>query len=159
MFGLGWVVDGQCSFQAAFESSTWYIPDAYTCVLSHVRLFCDPKDCSPPASSAHGIFQVRILEWVVISYTPGNLPDPGIEPTSPALARGFFIIASPGKPMFLILAPKFALHMWPFPFYHFSSPTKQLYRIYLDSGCYWPDLLWTGQACVYKMTETNQHFY
>ena len=39
------------------------------CVLSCVQLFCDPKDCSPPGSSAHGIFQVRILEKVSISYS------------------------------------------------------------------------------------------
>ena len=25
---------------------------------------CDPKDCSPPGSSVHGILQTRILEWV-----------------------------------------------------------------------------------------------
>ena len=31
--------------------------------------FCDPLDCSPPGSSALGIFQARILEWVVISYS------------------------------------------------------------------------------------------
>ena len=24
---------------------------------------CDPLDCSPPASSVHGILQARILEW------------------------------------------------------------------------------------------------
>ena len=24
----------------------------------------DPMDCSPPGSSAHGIFQARVLEWV-----------------------------------------------------------------------------------------------
>ena len=29
----------------------------------------DPMDCSPPASSIHGIFQARILEWVAISYS------------------------------------------------------------------------------------------
>ena len=28
---------------------------------------CDPRDCSPPSSSAHGILQARILQWVVIS--------------------------------------------------------------------------------------------
>ena len=26
----------------------------------------DPMDCSPPGSSAHGIFQARVLEWVAI---------------------------------------------------------------------------------------------
>ena len=30
--------------------------------------------------------------------SPGDLPDPGIKPTSPALAGGFFITESPGKP-------------------------------------------------------------
>jgi len=30
---------------------------------------CDPVGCSPPGSSVHGIFQVRILEWVAISYS------------------------------------------------------------------------------------------
>ena len=28
---------------------------------------CDPMDCSLPASSAHGIFQARVLEWVAIA--------------------------------------------------------------------------------------------
>ena len=49
-------------------------------------------DCSPPGSSIHGIFQVRILEWVACP-PPGDLPDPGIESaslTSPALAGGLF---------------------------------------------------------------------
>ena len=29
---------------------------------------------------------------------PGNLPDPGIEPLSPALTGGFFTTELPGKP-------------------------------------------------------------
>ena len=37
-------------------------------VASHVRL-CDPMDCSPPGSSAHGIPQARILEWVAIPFS------------------------------------------------------------------------------------------
>ena len=35
--------------------------------LSHVWLFCNPMDCSPPGSSVHGILQASILEWVAIS--------------------------------------------------------------------------------------------
>jgi len=27
----------------------------------------DPMDCSLPGSSAHGIFQARVLEWVAIA--------------------------------------------------------------------------------------------
>ena len=41
-------------------------------------------DCSLPSSPVHGIFKVRILEWVAIP-SPGDLPNPGMEPMSPAL--------------------------------------------------------------------------
>ena len=30
---------------------------------------CNPMDCSPPGSSAHGIFQARVLEWVAIAFS------------------------------------------------------------------------------------------
>ena len=30
---------------------------------------CDPKVCSPPCSSVHGILQARILEWVAIPFS------------------------------------------------------------------------------------------
>ena len=33
---------------------------------------CDPRDYSPPGSSVYGIFQARILEWVVISFSWGS---------------------------------------------------------------------------------------
>ena len=32
----------------------------------------DSMDCSPPASSIHGIFQARILEWIAISHSRGS---------------------------------------------------------------------------------------
>ena len=38
-------------------------------LLSCVRLFQDPMDCSPPGSSVHGILQARILEWVAIPFS------------------------------------------------------------------------------------------
>ena len=31
-----------------------------------------PMDCSPPGFPVHGVLQVRILEWVVISYSRGS---------------------------------------------------------------------------------------
>ena len=37
----------------------------------------DPMDCSPSGSSAHGISQARIPEWVAIP-SPGDLSDQGI---------------------------------------------------------------------------------
>ena len=45
---------------------------------------CNPIVCTPPGSSVHGILQARTLECVAIP-SPGNLPNPGIEPGSPAL--------------------------------------------------------------------------
>ena len=33
---------------------------------------CDPVDCSPPGSCAHGILQARILEWVAIFFSRGS---------------------------------------------------------------------------------------
>ena len=58
-------------------------------MLSRVRLFCDPMDCSPPGSSARGISQARGLEW--------DLPEQESEPRSPALAGRFFTAEPPGK--------------------------------------------------------------
>ena len=53
---------------------------------------CDPKDCSLPGSSVHGISQAKILEWVAISFSR-DLPHPGIELSSlesSALVSGSF---------------------------------------------------------------------
>ena len=35
---------------------------------------CDPKDCSPPGSSVHGILQARIQEWGAISSSRRSSP-------------------------------------------------------------------------------------
>jgi len=61
--------------------------------------FCDPVDCSLLGSSVHGILQARILEWVAIPFAKGSscLPDPGIEPGSPALQTDSLLSESPGK--------------------------------------------------------------
>jgi len=51
--------------------------------------------CQAPLSM--GIFQATILEWVAFP-SPGDIPDPGIEPISPTLAGRFFTTEPPGKP-------------------------------------------------------------
>ena len=70
------------------------------CCFSH-RKYCltlsNSMNCGLPGSSVHGIFQARILEWVAISFS-GDLPDPGIEPTSPALAGRFSTTEPAGRP-------------------------------------------------------------
>ena len=57
-------------------------------------------DCSPPGSSAHGIFQARILERVAISFSRG-LPNPGVEPGFPTLQVDSLPSEPPGKPALL----------------------------------------------------------
>ena len=51
-------------------------------------------NCSPSASSVHGISQARILEWVAFP-SLRDLPNQGVEPVSPALAGGFFTAEPP----------------------------------------------------------------
>ena len=41
-------------------------------VAQSCQALCDPMDGSPPGSSVHGILQVRILEWVAISFSRGS---------------------------------------------------------------------------------------
>ena len=51
----------------------------------------------PPGSSVHAILQRRILKW--FAYPPPKpLPNPGVQPMSPALAGRFFTTEPPGKP-------------------------------------------------------------
>ena len=45
-----------------------------------VRLLCRGEELG---SSVRGILQARMLEWVAIS-SPEDLPNPGIEPVTPA---------------------------------------------------------------------------
>ena len=53
-------------------------------------------DCSLSGSSVHGIFQARVLEWIAISFSR-DLPDPGIEPRSPALQADALLSEPAGK--------------------------------------------------------------
>ena len=80
---------------------------------------CGPKVCNPPGSSAHGIFQASILEWVAMSYSR-DLPDPGIKPASlgsSALAGGFFITAPPQKPYYTASFHNFCTECFTHTFY------------------------------------------
>ena len=45
------------------------------CMCTHTQLcltLCNPMDYSPPGSSVHGVFQARILECIVISFSRGS---------------------------------------------------------------------------------------
>ena len=72
------------------------------CVFVYSQSFltlCDPMDCSPPGSSFPWSFPGNNTKVGLSFPTPGDLSDPGIEPTFLALAGGFFTTAPPEKPL------------------------------------------------------------
>ena len=50
---------------------------------------CDLMDCNPPASSSHGIFQARTLEWVAISFSKGSSQSRDLTQVSHIVGRLF----------------------------------------------------------------------
>ena len=71
------------------------------CVLRCVQLFATPWTVAHQAPPPMGF--LRHEYWSELPFpTPGNLPDPRIEPTSPVspeLADGFFTSLPPEKPI------------------------------------------------------------
>ena len=67
-------------------------------VLQSCPTLCDPMDCSPLGSSAHGILQARTLEWLTMP-SSGDLPTRGIEPGSPALQADSLLLSLQGSPI------------------------------------------------------------
>ena len=57
---------------------------------------CDPRDCSPPGSSVHGILQARTLERVAISFSRGS-SRPGDGTCVCCFGRRILYHESPGK--------------------------------------------------------------
>ena len=68
--------------------------------LSRVLTLCDPLGCSPPRSSFHGIFQERILEWVVISFSRGSSRPR--DQTQVSCTAGIYRLSHQGIPFFSI---------------------------------------------------------
>ena len=75
-------------------------------MMVHAKLFqlcltlCNPMDSGPPGSSAHGILQVRILEWLAMPSSRGSsLPrDQTRISCGSCIAGRFFTSDPPGKP-------------------------------------------------------------
>ena len=91
-------------------SITWKVraPQHVHAHTQSCSTLCDPMDYSPPGSSVHGTSQARILEWVAMP-SSGDLPDPGIKPTSLYVYLQWqadsLPLASPAKPIIFILMP------------------------------------------------------
>ena len=75
--------------------------------LSFVRLFSSPWTVACQAPLSMGILQARKLEWVLPCPLPGDLPNPWIEPRSPALQADSFPAEPPGKPTVNCVPPRF----------------------------------------------------
>ena len=56
---------GLCILQP--EQHCWKLTVPQSCLA-----LCDPRDCSPPGSSVHGIPRARTLEWVAIPFSRGS---------------------------------------------------------------------------------------
>ena len=64
------------------------------CVLSRIQLFATPETRQALLSMEFP----RQEYWTGLPFPPsGDLPKPGIEPVSPALAGGFFTNEPPGR--------------------------------------------------------------
>ena len=68
----------------------------FGCALCLVTQLC-PTLCNSMDCTVYGIIQARTLEWVVVP-SLGDLPDPGIEPRSPALQVDSLPTELSGKP-------------------------------------------------------------
>ena len=70
-----------CDFKQCYVTSSFSY-SACMCdkSLQSCMTLCNPMDHSSPGSSFHGILQTRILGWIAMP-PPGDLPNPGIEPT------------------------------------------------------------------------------
>ena len=90
----------------------WYQPRCSFSTSSLVRAcsvtqscptLCNPVDCSPPASSVHGVLQARILEWVSISSSRGSswLRDQTLVSCVSCIGRQIFFppLSHPGSPL------------------------------------------------------------
>ena len=79
-------------------------------LLSCVQIFCDPMDCSPPASSVQGFSRQEY--WSGSPFSPsGDLPYPGMESVSlmsPASQADSLALSHLGSPNAPITFPKYS---------------------------------------------------
>ena len=92
LFATLWTIACQASLSIGFLRQEYCVG-----VLSHVRLLATPWTVAPQIPLSMGFSRQEYWSGLPLPF-PGDLPDPGIEPMSPALAGGFFTAGPPGKP-------------------------------------------------------------
>ena len=78
--------------------TSFFLILSFLCVLGRVRLFTTPCTVARQGPLSMGFSRQEYWSGVPCP-PPGDLPDPGIEPVSPASAGGFFTMEPPGKPL------------------------------------------------------------
>ena len=68
--------------------------DSVTKVKVKVAQSC-PTLCDPMDQTVHGILQANILEWVPFP-SPGDLPNPGLKPSSPVCGHILYQLSHKG---------------------------------------------------------------
>ena len=75
----------------------------------------NPMDCSPPASSVHGILQAKILEWVAMASSRGSSQSRDWTRISYISCFGRQILyhqLHPGSPYIYVYPPLFWISFW-----------------------------------------------
>ena len=87
---------------------------------------CDPMNCSQLSSPVHESSQARILSGLLFP-SAEDLPNPGTEPASPALAGRFFTSEAPEKPTIIVYIRSSDLSFTNFYLPHTPDSGNRLY--------------------------------
>ena len=84
---------------------------------------CDPKDCSLPGSSVHGIIQGRILEWAAVPFSRESFPprDQTHVFCGFHIVGGFSTAVSPGKPHLIYIYGQICLYSFTLGYIYYLS--------------------------------------
>ena len=61
-----------CKMGLIIKLTSWDLCCRNKIVCQSCLTLCNSMDCSSPGSSAHGILQARILEWVAVPFSRGS---------------------------------------------------------------------------------------
>ena len=111
---------------------------------------CDPRDCSPPGSSVHGISQGRILEWVCF-LLQGIFSTHGSNPRFLHWQVDSLLLSHPGSAHFLYIvgmlsssdASSVAVFMWLWRWGQSSSSATY-------TGGSWEVMRWKAQRGAFQ---------
>ena len=138
-----------------WQPLTCFLPCVCVCVcvhaqsLNHVQLFATPRTAAHQAPLSM-VFPSQ-ESWSGQPFpSPRGLPDPGIEPTPPALAGGFFTSEPPRKPFLPYSSPFFRMsYEWKHTVYAFES------GFFHSAGCLLTTESYFGYRCASEIWDVE----